>query len=497
MSKLRPTPRAQTLAPEVEEIPIGVRRAASWSWRLIVVVAASALILWGLLQITTIVIPVVIAILLAALLTPVVKVLTRYTFLGRGAASGVALLGLLLVISGMFTLAGRQLVAQFADIQEKAVTGFQDLLDWATSTFQIDDPMINSAIDEGLQQLEQYSGQLVSGAVSTAAVLGNLATGVVVALFTLFFLLSGGAGIWRWVVGLLPPAARVPTHEAFRRGWKALSAYMRTQILVAAVDAFGIAIGMIGLGLGSYAVPIWLLVFLFSFVPLVGAIASGAIAVLLVLVLNNWIGALIMLAIVLVVQQLESNILQPFLMGKAVELHPLAVFLGVAAGAMVAGIPGALFAIPLLAFVNATLLYVAGRDPSPDLGLDRASAEHFATLTRRRPRSAAGGAEERKLPTLPSLPSLRPSSTRRTEAIDAPLAAGSSRQAASSRTDSAAEPEDGSYGADGPADGDAPDQDGAAGWDDAPGQDGAAGWDDVPGQDDAPAQDDAPRRNDV
>ncbi|MGO1901087.1 MAG: AI-2E family transporter, partial [Brachybacterium sp.] len=157
MSKLRPTPRATSLAPEVEEIPLGVRRAAAWSWRLIVVVAASALILWGLLQITTIVIPVVIAILLAALLTPVVKVLTRFTFLGRGAASGVALLGLLLVISGMFTLAGRQLFAQFADIQEKAVTGFQGLVDWATATFQIDTPMINAAIDEGLEQLQQYS----------------------------------------------------------------------------------------------------------------------------------------------------------------------------------------------------------------------------------------------------------------------------------------------------------------------------------------------------
>ena len=404
MSKLRPAPRATSLAPEVEEIPLGVRRAAAWSWRMIVIVAASSLIIWGLLQITTLVIPVLIAILLASLLTPIVKVLTRYTFLGRGAASGIALLGLLLVVSGMFTLAGRQLFAQFADIQDKAVTGFQGLLDWATSTFQIDTPMINAAIDEGLEQLQQYSGQLVSGALSTAAVLGNVVTGILICLFTLFFLLAGGAGIWRWVVGLLPPAARVPTHEAFRRGWKALSAYMRTQILVAAVDAFGIAIGMAALGLGSYAVPIWLLVFLFSFIPLVGAIASGAIAVLLVLVLNNWIGAVIMLVIVLAVQQLEGNVLQPFLMGKAVELHPLAVFLGVAAGAMVAGIPGALFAIPLLAFVNATLLYVVGRDPSPDLGQDRASREHFAALTRKRPTPEEGGG--RKL-TVPSLPSLR------------------------------------------------------------------------------------------
>jgi len=401
MSTSRPAPGAPGLAQEVREIPIGVRRAASWSWRLLLIVAAGALLLWGLVQITTIVIPLFIAVLLASLLSPVVKVIVRYTPLGRGAASGIALLGLLLVIAGMFTLAGRQLFAQFADIQNKAIAGFQSLMDWATGTFQIDDTMINAAIDEALEQLQQYSGQLVSGALGTAAVLGNVGTGIVICLFSLFFLLSGGAGIWRWAVGLLPPEARVPTHEAFRRGWKALSAYMRTQILVAAVDATGIAIGMVALSLGSYAVPIWLLVFLFSFIPLVGAIASGAIAVLLVLVLNSWVGALIMLAIVLAVQQLEGNVLQPFLMGKAVEIHPLGVFLGVAAGAMVAGIPGALFAIPLIAFVNATLLYVVGRDPSPELGHDRAGAEHFAALTRGTPahgtaaaQGAAAGAAE-------------------------------------------------------------------------------------------------------
>ena len=412
MSTSRPAPGAPGLAQEVREIPIGVRRAASWSWRLLLIVAAGALLLWGLVQITTIVIPLFIAVLLASLLTPVVKVIVRYTPLGRGAASGIALLGLLLVIAGMFTLAGRQLIAQWDDIQGRAVQGFQALLDWVQSTFQIDTPMIDSALEEGLEQLQQYSGQLVSGAVTTATALGNIGTGLVVALFSLFFLLAGGSGIWRWVVGLLPPAARVPTHEAFRRGWKALSAYMRTQILVAAVDATGIAIGMVALSLGSYAVPIWLLVFLFSFIPLVGAIASGAIAVLLVLVLNSWIGALIMLAIVLAVQQLEGNVLQPFLMGKAVELHPLAVFLGVAAGAMVAGIPGALFAIPLLAFLNATLLYVVGRDPSPDLGQDRASRDHFASLVRRTPSTATAGPGASVLGGLPAVPSLRRASRR-------------------------------------------------------------------------------------
>lgn len=382
MAKLRPAPPRPAVPQEVEEIPIGVRRLAAWSWRIIIIIAASALLLWGALKLSGILVPVLIALLLAVLLQPVVKALTRYTFLGRAASSGIALIGLLLVVAGMFTLAGRQLIAQFKDIQEKAVAGFQAIVDWATQTFQIEAPMIDNAISEATKQLEENAGRLLSGAVSTAAVLGNLVTGILICLFTLFFFLSSGGVIWRWMVGLLPPAARPTTHEAFRRGWKALSAYVRTQILVAAVDAFGIALGMVVLGLGSYAVPIWLLVFLFSFIPLVGAVASGAVAVLLVLVLKDWILALVMLGIVLLVQQLEGNVLQPFLMGKAVELHPLAVFLGVAAGAMLAGIPGALFAIPVAAFLNATLLYFVGRDPSPELGEDVAARQHFQDLVR-------------------------------------------------------------------------------------------------------------------
>ncbi len=382
MAKLQPSPRPPAAVQEVAEIPIGVRRLAAWSWRLIIIGAAAALLIWGITQVATIAIPVLIAVLLAVMLSPIVKILTKYTFLGHAAASGIALVGLLVVISGMFTLAGRQLISQFADIQVKAVAGFETLTDWATKTFNINAPMIDTAIKEGTAKLQENADQLLSGAMTTAAVLGNVATGIVVCLFSLFFFLSSGPQIWRWCVGLLPPDARVPTHEAFRRGWKALSAYVRTQILVAAVDAVGIALGMVIAGLGSYAVPIWLLVFLFSFIPLVGAVVSGAVAVLLVLVLKSWVWALVMLGIVLLVQQVEGNVLQPFLMGKAVELHPLAVFLGVALGAMVAGIPGALFAIPVAAFVNATILHFVGRDPSPELGEDEAAAEYFEKLRR-------------------------------------------------------------------------------------------------------------------
>lgn len=384
MARLTPARRTPELKPEVAEIPIGVRRAAAWSWRLIVVVAACALLLKGIIALASLVIPVLIAVLLTAMLAPVVRILTRYTFLSRGAASAVALVGLIVLVAGMFTLAGRQLIAQFDDIQSTTVRGFKTLMTWANSTFDIKAPMIDEAMQEGLAKLEANAGSLLSSALNTAATVGNIVTGILICLFSLFFMLQSGTQIWRWIVGLLPPAARVPAHESFRRGWKALSAYVRTQILVAAVDAVGIALGMVFLGLGSYAVPIWLLVFLFSFIPLVGAIVSGAIAVLIVLVMQGWVFAVIMLGVVIAVQQLEGNILQPILMGKAVELHPLAVFLGVAAGAMVAGIPGALFAIPLAAFLNATIQHLVGRDPSPELGQDEAALAHFRELGRRR-----------------------------------------------------------------------------------------------------------------
>lgn len=382
MAKLQPARRPPAVSPEVADIPLGVRRLAAWSWRLIVITAAAALLLWGVSKVSTLVVPVLIAVLLAALLAPLVNVLTRYTFLGRSAAAAVALVGLLLVVSGMFTLAGRQLIAQWSDIQTKAVEGFQTLMQWVTTTFQIDAPMINSAVDEALTQLQKNADGLVNGALSTASTLGNIVTGIVVCLFSLFFFLAGGPQIWRWVVGLLPPAARGATHESFRRGWRALAEYARTQILVAGVDATGIAIGIVVLGLAPYGVPIWLLVFLFSFIPLIGAVLSGAIAVLIVLVMEGVVPALIMLGIVVAVQQLEGNVLQPFLMGKAVALHPLGVFLGVALGAMVAGIAGALFAIPMIAFVNAAMLYLVGRDPNPELGTDDAAAQYYRELER-------------------------------------------------------------------------------------------------------------------
>lgn len=371
-------PRPAPVAPEVAEIPLGIRRAAAWSWRLLLIIAGCWVVLQGMSHIQVIVIPVLVAVLLAALLGPIVTLLARHTFLGRGSAAMIVLIGLILVITGMSTLAGQQLLAQYADIEDKAVSGFVQLSAIVVERLHLDQPTIANAQQALLDKLQSNSQQLIQGALTGVETLGSAVTGTLIALFTLFFLLKDGELIWRWILRLLPRRSRVVTHEAFRRGWRALSAYVRTQILVATINGTGIGIGIAALGLGSYGVPVFLIVFLFSFIPLIGAVVSGIIAVLLVLVLKSWVLALVMVAIVIGVHFIEADILHPFMMGRAVSLHPLGVFLGVALGAETAGIAGALFAIPLAAFLNATILQFSGNDPNPELGVDSRTAAFVA-----------------------------------------------------------------------------------------------------------------------
>ena len=374
--------RADGEPQEVAEIPIGMRRAAAWSWRLLIVVAAVALLLWGLGHVMSLVVPVLVAVLFTALLTPIVSLLTSRTGMGRGLASGIALIGLIVVVIGMFVLAGQQFVTESGQIQQQAVKGFDQLSRFATQTLHIDQPTIMKAQKQVIEKLQANSESIAMGALTGVETVGRSVTGILVCLFTLFFLLKDGGAIWRWIVGMLPMPARIPVHESFRRGWKALSAYVRTQILVALINGTGIGLGTAFLGLGSYAVPVFMIVFLFSFIPLLGAVVSGIIAALIVLVLKGWIMALVMVGIVILVHFIEADILHPFMMGRAVSLHPLGVFLSVALGAEAAGIAGALFAVPLASFLNATILQLSGRDPNPELGFDHAAASALANRAR-------------------------------------------------------------------------------------------------------------------
>lgn len=360
-------PRESTSAPRAradreldQDIPYGVRIAASWAWRLGLILLVGGALVWLLSRVSFLIIPVMVAALLAGLLSPVVRWL-RNRRLPNGAAVAMTVVGFLGLIAGALALVGRQLVSGFGELWSQALAGVKQIQDWlADGPLHLTADQIDQYLQEASAALQQNSSSILSGALSFGSTAGHFAAGLVLALFVLIFFLLEGDRIWAFLVRLLPRKARAATFGAGRKGWGSMVSYARIQMFVAFVDAVGIGAGAAIIGV-PLALPLSVLVFIGSFIPIVGALVTGAVAVLLALVANGWVNALIMLGIVLLVQQLESHILQPLVMGKAVALHPVAVILSVAAGSYLAGIPGALFSVPILAVANSAIRYIAAR----------------------------------------------------------------------------------------------------------------------------------------
>lgn len=349
----------------------GMRTAAAWSWRFLVVIAAAGVLVWIIIQLRLIVIPVIIGVLLAALLVPYAGWLTRRLRFPRWLAITTALLTLIGVVTALVWLVVAQVRAGWPSLRDRSMVAFDEFLVWLSTTFGLSESEITDWIDTLVGELDfSTDGPLVSGALSVGSTAAEVLAGTVLVLFSLLFFLIDGPGIWRFVVRLFPRRARTAVDGAARAGWITLTNFAKVQIFVAFVD--GVGIGLIAFLLGvPLALPIGVAVFLASFVPFVGALVTGALAVLIALVYNGPFIALLMLAGVLLVQQVEGNVLQPLVMGPAVRVHPLAVVLAVTAGGLLAGIPGTLFAVPVVAFVNVFVRYLAaGRwrtTPKPTL----------------------------------------------------------------------------------------------------------------------------------
>ena len=353
-----------------ESLPRSVQLSAAWSWRLLVIVAATAVGLALLAYFKVIAVAVAVALLLSVLLTPVARWLERRARFPRGAASATAVVGLLVVVGGLLALAGSSIANGFADLAGEATAGIDKLVAWLSDgPLQLSADQIAGYREQLSSSVSENTSSLLSGALSVTTTIGHVAAGTLITLFCTLFFLIDGRRIWTWLIGLLPQVARNRAHEAGRRGLVALGAYTRTQILVALVDAVGIGIGAAILQV-PLALPLATLVFLGSFIPIVGALVSGSVAVLVAIVAHGPIVALLMLGVVLLVQQIEGHVLQPLLMGHAVALHPVAVLLAVATGSLAAGIVGALFAVPIVAVLNTVLRYLHGHDSYPALGTD-------------------------------------------------------------------------------------------------------------------------------
>lgn len=341
----------------------GMQIASAWAWRFLVIVAAVVVIGFAMQYLSEVVVPVTVGVLLTALLVPVTNLLQRAR-IPRGPAAGITVIGTIVLVAGLLTLVGTQIATQFDSLSTQVGEGVQKLRDLAKINLDITDKDITDSLNK-LKDTVVQGGALGQRAAEVGTTATHVVAGLFISLFCLFFFLYQGPQIWAWLVRLFPLQAREKADSSGRKAWVSLTAFVRATIIVAAVDAVGISLGAAILGLPLVSA-IGILVFVGAFIPVVGAFVSGIVAVLVALVAKGPLYAVIMLAVVIGVQQLEAHVLQPFLLGRAVSVHPLAVILSIATGVVIAGIVGALVAVPTAAVLNTIVNHLAGNDVDPE-----------------------------------------------------------------------------------------------------------------------------------
>jgi predicted PurR-regulated permease PerM len=342
-----------------------VRRAAAWAWRLLVIGGAVVALLWAIKKLEVLVVPVALATMLAALLLPVVDFLDRRGA-PRGGAVALVLLGGIATVGGILAFVISQFVEGAPALVEQVSTSLKGVGDWLTQgPLHVNQQQIDQARKSAIDALQNNQEKLTSGALSTAGTVTEIVTGALLVLFTLIFVLHGGRNIYAFVTKMFPEHVRDRVRDAGRAGFHSLIGYVRATFLVALVDAVGIGTGLAIMGV-PLALPLASLVFLGAFVPLVGAVVAGFLAVIVALIAKGLVYALITLGLIIAVQQLEGHVLQPLVMGRAVSIHPLAVVLAIAGGAVLAGIVGALLAVPAVAFLNSAVRVLSARDPEAE-----------------------------------------------------------------------------------------------------------------------------------
>lgn len=342
-----------------------VRKGAAWSWRLLVILGAVVALLWVFKRLEIIVVPVALATILAALLMPAVDFLDRRGAPRAGAVALMLLSGFA-VVGGILSFVVTQFIEGAPELTKQVSRSIDGIRNWL-----IDGPLhlsreqIDNAGNAAIEALQNNQEKVTTGALSTAGTVTEIVTGAVLVLFTLIFLLQGGRNIYAFVTQIFPAHVRERVRDAGRAGFHSLIGYVRATFLVALVDAVGIGTGLAIMGV-PLALPLASLVFLGAFIPLVGAVVAGALAVVVALIAKGFIYALITLGLVIAVQQLEGHVLQPLVMGRAVSIHPLAIVLVIAGGGVLAGIVGALLAVPVLAFLNSAVRVLTAADPEAE-----------------------------------------------------------------------------------------------------------------------------------
>jgi len=343
-----------------------IHKGAAWSWRLLAILAFAVALIWVIARLQVIVVPVALALMVTTLMIPAVDFLDRRGA-PRGGAVALVLLSGIAIVGGLLSFVVSQFVTGLPGLVEQVTKSIESTRAWLIEgPAHLSKDQITNAGNSAIEALRNNQAKLTSGALSTAATVTEIITGALLVLFTLIFFLHGGRNIWQFVTRIFPENVQERVRDAGRAGFQSLIGYVRATFLVALVDAVGIGTGLAIMGI-PLALPLASLVFLGAFIPLVGAVVAGFLAVVVALLAKGFIYALITLGLIIAIQQLEGHVLQPLVMGRAVSIHPLAVVLAIAAGAVLAGIVGALLAVPTVAFLNSAIRVLAASEPAAEM----------------------------------------------------------------------------------------------------------------------------------
>jgi predicted PurR-regulated permease PerM len=355
-------------SPERSRVPGWLQTGAGWSWRLLILAAAIYLVARVLAVLSIVVVPCIVALLLTALLQPLTARLRR-AGLPALAATWVTLLIVAVVLGGLVMLIAARVTADYPSLVAETrhtISEIESLL--AGPPFNLKSNSVQRFLNNIPGYLSKHKS-LVEGTVLTG---GKIASeffgGLVLMLFVMFFLIKDGERIWAWLLGAMRTQTARRWDRAGHAAWLAVVYYMRGTVAVAAIHAVvvGVVLSVMGVPL---ALPLALLVFLAAFVPLVGLLVAGALAIVVTLAAKGWVDALILLGVLIIEDQLEAHLLQPQVVGRVIRLHPLAIILALAVGAVLAGIPGAVVAVPVVAVITRALPELRQRQPG-DLGPD-------------------------------------------------------------------------------------------------------------------------------
>ncbi|MGY1839481.1 MULTISPECIES: AI-2E family transporter [unclassified Modestobacter] len=335
------------------------RVLAIGSGELVLVVLGLIVIGYVLGKLWVVLLPVVLGLLFTTVLWPLARFLRKHSW-PPALAALVTLLLFLAAFGGIIAWIAPQVVNQVEDLADQFSAGLQEIQEWlAGPPFNLGDGQVDDAIDSVINQVQSNAQNIAGYAYTTATTIGSIVINLVLALVLTFFYLKDGPRWVPWLAAQTGPSAAPHVAALSLKTWKTLSEFIRQQALVGFVDAFFIGIGLLVLGV-PLVLPLAVLTFFGAFVPIIGAFTAGAFAVLIALVSNGFTTALIVLGLIVVVQQIEGNVLQPILQGRGLNLHAAVVILAVTAGASLAGIIGAFLAVPVAALIAVAYRY--GRD---------------------------------------------------------------------------------------------------------------------------------------